>query len=145
LVDDSCVFGAPNGDVTTFYQFTGSRYPSSPLIQGSDGSFYGAAGGLSSGGSFVYKLSTGGVLKVLHQFIPGKKQFGIDTAGVVQGPNGNLYGLTNTDGTATEGTVYEVSTDGSTFDAIRAGLCRPHRARVSTFRCELGREFPRHN
>jgi uncharacterized repeat protein (TIGR03803 family) len=105
----------PNGDVTTFYQFTGSRYPSSRLIQGSDGSFYGAAGGLSRGGSLVYKLSIGGVLKILHQFIPGKKQFGIGTAGVVQGPNGNLYGLTNTDGTAGKGTVYEVSTDGSIF------------------------------
>jgi uncharacterized repeat protein (TIGR03803 family) len=102
----------PNGDVSTFYQFSGAESPASPLIQGSDGNFYGAGFGISGGFTFVFKLTTAGVLTVLHTFTTA------DTLGVVQGPNGYLYGLTNVDGTAKKGTVYEVSTDGSTFNVL---------------------------
>jgi uncharacterized repeat protein (TIGR03803 family) len=102
----------PNGDVSTFYQFSGTESPASSLIQGSDGNFYGAGFGISGGLTFVFKLTTTGVLTVLHTFTTA------DTVGVVQGPNGYLYGLTNVDGTAKKGTVYEVSTDGSTFNVL---------------------------
>jgi uncharacterized repeat protein (TIGR03803 family) len=108
----------PGGDVTTFYQFTGIEYPSGPLIQGSDGNFYGTGGGITSGVAFVYQLTTGGVFTVLHTFKPPGKHMGVVTLGVVQGSTGNLYGTTNTDGTAGKGTVYEVSTDGSTFNVL---------------------------
>ena len=107
-----------SGTVTTFFQFSGDEYPSGPLIEGSDGNFYGTGGGISSGASFVFQLTTAGTLTVLHTFTPASPHSGVDTLGVVQGPNGYLYGLTNTDGTARKGTVYEVSTDGSTFKVL---------------------------
>jgi uncharacterized repeat protein (TIGR03803 family) len=107
----------PSGAVTTFYQFTGSGFPWGALIQGSDGNFYGTAVGTSSNMSFVYRLTPRGVLKVLHKFTPTQGP-GVITTGVVQGPNGYLYGLSWGDGTGGMGTVYELSTDGSTFNVL---------------------------
>jgi uncharacterized repeat protein (TIGR03803 family) len=108
----------PSGDVTTFYQFTGSGFPWGALIQGSDGNFYGTAEGTSSNMSFVYRLTPRGVLKVLHKFTPSKGYTSVITLGVVLGPNGYLYGLSWGDGTGGMGTVYELSTNGSTFNVL---------------------------
>jgi uncharacterized repeat protein (TIGR03803 family) len=38
--------------------------------------------------------------------------------GLVQGPNGNLYGTTQLGGTAGNGVVFEISTDGSLFTVL---------------------------
>ena len=81
----------------------------------------GAFGGLGNCPSFddscgtVFKITTGGVLTILHRFN------GTDGAGpeamLVRGPNGNFYGTTVFGGTAcTEagcGTVFEMTRDGT--------------------------------
>jgi uncharacterized repeat protein (TIGR03803 family) len=102
----------PSGHVSTFYQFSGIGSAGGPLIQGSDGNFYGVGFAISGSFTSVFKLTKAGVLTVLHTFTTA------DSLGVVQGPNGYLYGVTNVDGTAKKGTVYEVSTDGSTFNVL---------------------------
>ncbi|MBV8098956.1 MAG: hypothetical protein JOZ31_07340 [Verrucomicrobia bacterium] len=105
------------GQVTTVYQFSGTEYPTGPLIQGSDGNFYGTAAGGPSDEEYVFQLTIGGVATVLHTF-KSRPHMPFDTQGLIQGPNGNLYGLTVGGGTANWGTVYELSTDGSSFNVL---------------------------
>jgi uncharacterized repeat protein (TIGR03803 family) len=104
----------PGGQVTTFYQFSDAG-SLRQLIQGSDGNFYGTA--LSPGGDYVFRLTTGGVLTVLHTFTTAAGTPS-NPEGVIQGPNGNLYGLTLDGGSANRGTVYELSTDDSSFNVL---------------------------
>jgi uncharacterized repeat protein (TIGR03803 family) len=82
-----------------------------PLIEGSDGNFYGTEA------NSVFKLTPGGKFTVLHIF--GKGKDGKGPAGAVaQGPNGNLYGMCFGGGTAGDGTIYEVSTDGFSYAVL---------------------------
>jgi uncharacterized repeat protein (TIGR03803 family) len=75
--------------------------PAGPLVQGSDGNFYGTteSGGAASLGT-VYKISSQGQLTILHSF--GDGSAALDGAspqeGLLQGPDGNFYGLTNLGG-----------------------------------------------
>jgi uncharacterized repeat protein (TIGR03803 family) len=102
----------PAGEISTFYTFSTIAIGLvGPLIQGSDGNFYGAAGIL------VFQLKPDGTFKVLHTF--GQGTDGKGPAGAVaQGPNGNLYGLCVVGGTAGNGTIYEISTDGSSYSVL---------------------------
>jgi len=102
----------PNREVSTFYTFaTNGVGLHGPLIEGSDGNFYGTAGG------FVFQLTPDATLTVLHTF--GQGQDGsIPVGTVAQGLNGNLYGLCSIGGTADFGTIYEVSTDGSMYTVL---------------------------
>jgi uncharacterized repeat protein (TIGR03803 family) len=102
----------PHGAVSTFYTFSSTATSlTGPLIEGTDGNFYGTAG------SIVFQLTPDATLTVLHTF--GQGTDGKGTAGaVVQGPNGNLYGLCTVGGTAGDGTIYEISTDGSSYSVL---------------------------
>jgi uncharacterized repeat protein (TIGR03803 family) len=104
----------PDGKVKTFYPFPGHQFPTSRLIEGSDGKFYGTSFDTSSPNhAYVFQLTATGVVTVLHTF-----NGTVGTMGVTEGPNGNLYGLTDLDGTAGKGTVFEVSADGSSFAVL---------------------------
>jgi uncharacterized repeat protein (TIGR03803 family) len=91
------------------YQIEGS--PTSGLIEGRDGSFYGTSGPLG-GGSYgsVFKISPDGTLTVLHRFT------GLDgsqpSAGLVQGTDGKFYGSAGGGGAFDLGTIFRVSSDG---------------------------------
>jgi len=103
-----------NGHVKTVYQFPGLQWPTSGLIQGNDGKFYGTSSdGTSPYDEYVFQLTATGVVTVLHTFVGA-----VGVTGVTQGPNGDLYGLTDLDGTAGNGTVFELSTDGSSFNVL---------------------------
>jgi uncharacterized repeat protein (TIGR03803 family) len=56
------------------------------------------------------------VVTVLHSF--GQGSDGKDPRGIVEGPNGNLYGATFLGGTGGQGTIFEVSTDGSSYTVL---------------------------
>jgi uncharacterized repeat protein (TIGR03803 family) len=108
------------GKVTTIYKFdqTHGAGPLSPVIQGTDGNFYGttSAGG-TSGLGVVFKLTTAGVITVLHNFIgsDGEKPL----AGLVQANDGNLYGVASAGGSLGFGTIFKVtSTSDHTFSVI---------------------------
>jgi uncharacterized repeat protein (TIGR03803 family) len=102
----------PDGTVSPFYTFSSNvDRLTAPLIEGTDGNFYGTAG------SFVFQLTPDATLTVLHTF--GQGTDGKGPAGAVaQGPNGNLYGLCTVGGTAGDGTIYEISTDGSSYTVL---------------------------
>jgi hypothetical protein len=85
---------APGGTVTTFYTFASLYFPTGPLIQGSDGNFYVAADypGTANGDTML-QITPSGTATILHTFGQGTDGRGVSGA-VVQGPNGNLYGMT---------------------------------------------------
>ena len=111
-----------NGALTSLYSFglvedinglpIDGTNPRAGLVQGSDGYFYGttAAGGTNDGGT-VFKISTNGALTSLYSF-GGGNDGGNPRAGLVQGSDGYLYGMTSTGGTNQQGTVFKISTNG---------------------------------
>jgi uncharacterized repeat protein (TIGR03803 family) len=84
----------PTGTLTTLHSFGGSdgANPIGPLMQASDGNFYGTTEAGGYGFGTVFKVTPGGVLTTLHKF--DGSDGGYPTAGLVQATNGRLYGTT---------------------------------------------------
>jgi uncharacterized repeat protein (TIGR03803 family) len=113
----------PEGVETILVSFAGAAgaSPAGGLIQGSDGNFYGTteAGGARGGGT-VFKLTPQGVETILYSFTGGSDgayPFGQ----LLQGSDGNFYGVTNQGGNETCpdgqaeiscGTVFKVTPEG---------------------------------
>ena len=96
------------GALTTLHSFglADGEYPDSPLIQATDGNFYGMthAGGnttlcvftRSTGCGTMFEITPAGTLTTLHSFAPSQ---GISPAGaLLQGTNGTFYGTTSEGG-----------------------------------------------
>jgi uncharacterized repeat protein (TIGR03803 family) len=119
-VDQGTVFQiTPDGTETVLHIFgvaTGDGiFPYAPPIEGRDGNFYGTtqAGGANTGYGAVYKMTvSGGVGKItiLHSFdsTDGYYPYGP----LVQGSDGNFYGVTAQGGTMTYGTVFKITPSG---------------------------------
>jgi uncharacterized repeat protein (TIGR03803 family) len=119
-MDDGTVFKiTPSGTLTSLHSFAGSdgQFPFGTVIQGSDGNFYGTTiqGGASGVGT-VFKMDTSGVVATvttLHSFVgsDGAQPYG----GLIQGSDGNFYGMTTTGGTASggSGTVFMITPSGA--------------------------------
>ena len=89
------------------------QYPRAPLIQGTDGNFYGTSykgGDLAFSGGTVFQCTPEGVVTVLHGFTDPEGDS--PEGGLVQGSDGNLYGTTEGGGTANLGAVYRVTLAG---------------------------------
>jgi uncharacterized repeat protein (TIGR03803 family) len=104
---------SPTGVLTTLYRFSSdgkNGYAPSPLMQATNGHFYGTTmyGGATNGG-VIFEITPKAVVSLLHSFdgtdgsVPG---------GLVQATNGILYGTTQFGGTSNLGTVYEITTAG---------------------------------
>lgn len=106
--------------IYNFNSPTGSQ-PTGGLMQASDGKLYGTAslGGTSSGG-VVFQVTTGGVYKVLRNFVaapPATDGYG-PTAGLVQGSDGFLYGVNSLGGASGLGTLFKINTAGTSFAVL---------------------------
>ena len=112
---------APGEAVSGLVEFPYGNYdgadPLGPLVQGSDGNFYGttaAGGGVSSGQEYdlgtVYKMTPAGVLTLLHSFSPADG--GSPSGGLVEGADGNFYGTTFNEGANGAGTVFSITPAG---------------------------------
>jgi uncharacterized repeat protein (TIGR03803 family) len=108
----------PSGTVTTLASFSQANgfTPSSPLIQATDGNFYGTTpdGGANYPGfGTVFKVTPSGTLTVLHSFdgADGEKSF----AALVEGSDGNFYGTTSFGGGNANyaGTVFKITASGT--------------------------------
>ena len=89
------------------------QYPRAPLIQGTDGNFYGTSykgGDLTLSGGTVFRCTPEGVVTVLHGFTDPEGDS--PEGGLVQGSDGNLYGTTEAGGIANLGAVYRVTLAG---------------------------------
>ena len=111
-----------NGVETVLYSFGGGptgatsatdgASPAGPLIQGSDGNFYGTthSGGTNNAGT-VFNMTSLGVETVLYSF-GGGSDGEFPDAGLVEGNDGNFYGTTYLAGTFGGGTVFRVTPAG---------------------------------
>jgi uncharacterized repeat protein (TIGR03803 family) len=103
---------SPGGGFSSLFSFarTNGANPSAALAQANDGSFYGTA---RSGGAFrsgtVFNLATNGTLTLLHSFTAGADGADPYYAGLVEGMDGNLYGLTSARGRNGSGTFYRIA------------------------------------
>ena len=118
--EDGTIFKiTTEGQLTTLYRFSLSGvdgyYPINPLVQATDGDFYGTTseGGAYSEGT-VFKIAAGGALTTLHSFdaADGQNSYGA----LVQGIDGNFYGTTFYGGSSVCndgcGTVFKMTPSG---------------------------------
>jgi len=115
----------PAGVLTTLYSFCSldacadGNSPEAPLIQATNGNFYGttfgggASGGDSNNGT-VFEITPTGSLTTLHRFClqSGCPDGQYTYAGLLQATDGNLYGSTYLGGTSNHGTVYKITPAG---------------------------------
>jgi uncharacterized repeat protein (TIGR03803 family) len=114
---DGTVFKITSGGtLTSLVSFTGPNgvFPRSRLLQGTDGNFYGSTnfGGSSyvsptnQGNGTVFQMTPAGVFTTLVSFnsTNGSDPFG----GLVQGTDGNIYGVTQTGGTSNVGVFFQL-------------------------------------
>ena len=105
----------PDGSFTILHDFTSTwqiegNGPSTPLVQGSDGDFYGTSqvgGNGGSGRGTVFRMTSNGTVTVLHTF-PGGVDGANPTGPLIQGLDGNFYGMTNFGGTG-YGTIFRMT------------------------------------
>jgi uncharacterized repeat protein (TIGR03803 family) len=121
---ESCGFGfgsgyvfsiTPSGGLNLLYNFTGGGDGGQPIgtpVEGSDGNFYGTTlvgGGVANCGT-IYQMMPSGSLTTLHTFA------GTDGCGsyapLVQGNDGNFYGVTTSGGSNGVGVVFKITPAG---------------------------------
>jgi len=123
----------PAGTLTTLWSFCSyaqcedGESPYAGLVQGSDGNFYGTTyeGGcvayfkhacLAEGEGTLFKITPSGTLTVLYSFCistgctDGANPY---AAGLVQGSDGNFYGMTYAGGAYDNGTVFKITPSGT--------------------------------
>lgn len=113
--------------ITALFKFTCNGnlcsqgfFPTGKLVQAHNGNFYGATSGggtnANSGGT-IFQITPTGVLTTLFSFDSGSNgnfpNGKTPLGGLVQGPDGFLYGATALGGTHNAGTVFKISTAGN--------------------------------
>jgi uncharacterized repeat protein (TIGR03803 family) len=121
----------PSGTLTTVYSFCSQvggdgvcadgAEPVGPLVQATNGEFYGTT---VVGGANVYvtvfKVTAGGTLTTLYSFCPQGSQWNCPDGdgaapdwGLVQATNGDLYGTTQFGGANSQGTIFKITPTGT--------------------------------
>jgi len=108
----------PAGKLTSLYEFCSQHscddgmHPSTVLVQGADGSFYGTTqrGGDKGGYGTVFKVSRKGKLTVLHSF--NGTDGWTPNGSMVLASDGNFYGTTEVGGANGKGVVFKVTPRG---------------------------------
>jgi uncharacterized repeat protein (TIGR03803 family) len=114
----------PNGTFSVLHTFLNQEEGSAPkaIIQAKDGNLYGVTrgGGVNpntpAGGGTFFKLALDGTFTKLYDFDTGDQDAGVFPSAIVQGSDGNFYGLTRDGGSSglNEGTYFRLSPDGKT-------------------------------
>ncbi|QNF32735.1 T9SS type A sorting domain-containing protein [Adhaeribacter swui] len=109
----------PAGTITIMHHFAGfdgNAPGSNNLIQAADGNFYGmtSSGGMNNNGAepgIAFRITPGGEYKVIYNFTrnEGYRPYG----DLLQGPDGNFYGMTYYGGTFDKGTVFKLTPSGT--------------------------------
>jgi len=102
-----------SGTPTILHTFNGSDglYPVAPLIEASDGNFYGTTwrGGASDLGT-VFRIDAAGTLATLYDF--AGTDGGSPVGALLEGSDGFLYGATSEGGANGFGTIFRIGTSG---------------------------------
>jgi uncharacterized repeat protein (TIGR03803 family) len=115
---------APDGTLSVVHAMATNEEGYSPfsgVIQGSDGNLYGTTylGG-AEGGGVVYKVALDGTYTVLRNLGQDKTDAVLPYGGLLQAPDGYLYGTTLRGGANDRGTVFRLSTTGSEFSILHS-------------------------
>src|SRR6266567_452607 len=106
----------PGTTLATLYSFKDANdgsNPLAPLVQATNGSFYGTANsGGASRAATVFRITTNGALGTLHAF-SGGNDGGAPRAGLIQAADGNLYSTTSSGGANFGGTVFRMTINGA--------------------------------
>src|SRR5579863_8272254 len=99
------------------FDFADGSSPLSALVQATDGNLYGATyyGGAYQGGA-IFRITPGGTLTTLYNFCAEGypcSDGASPSAPLVQDTDGSLYGTTYYGGAYDEGTVFQITTDGT--------------------------------
>ena len=112
----------PQGVLTKLHDFSAfdGHYPVAPLIQATNGNFYGTAwvggntqacpGDLEAGCGTVFEITSKGTFRTVHAF--NLADGASPLAGLTQGADGNLYGTTWQGGDDGYGTIFRITTSG---------------------------------
>ena len=110
----------PSGAITVLHSFgttdDGAR-AQAPLLQASDGNFYGttAGGGVYDMGA-IFRMTPAGQVSVVHAFAGGGSEGTQPAAGLLQATDGNFYGTTPSGGSTVSGggfgTVFRLTPTG---------------------------------
>ena len=86
-------------------------FPQTPLVQGSDGNFYGTTsdGQGGSGSGSIFRITPAGALTALYRF---SGPDGAAPNGLVQASDGNFYGTTGGGGANNNGTIFGLTPGG---------------------------------
>jgi uncharacterized repeat protein (TIGR03803 family) len=102
-----------SGTFTVLHTFAGSdgANPIAPLMQGTDGAFYGSTfSGGTNGDGTIFRITASGEYQVLVNF---NGPNGVNPFGpMVQAGDGNLYNVTSTGGTSGAGVAYKMTPGG---------------------------------
>jgi uncharacterized repeat protein (TIGR03803 family) len=101
----------PSGQFKSLYQFVHGEQPQDPLVQATDGNFYGTThyGGTSNNGS-VFRITLAGKLTVIYNF--DATHGAAPYSPLIQGADGNFYGTTIGGGSASGGVVFKLTRAG---------------------------------
>jgi uncharacterized repeat protein (TIGR03803 family) len=95
----------------SYFDGTNGEGPVGPLVQATDGNFYGVAG-LPTGGE-VYRVTPGGEINTVYSFCSQPNCADGETPiSPILGSDGNLYGTTYLGGSTNSGTIYKLTLDG---------------------------------
>jgi uncharacterized repeat protein (TIGR03803 family) len=91
-----------------------NSFPHSPLIQATDGQFYGTIrrGNGSSQGK-VFKMTAAGAVTIVHTFTGSASDGGEPAGALLQAPDGLFYGTTTKGGSAGRGTIFRMTSGGA--------------------------------
>ncbi len=107
-----------SGNITNLYFFGSSPNDGDDaqggLVQGSDGNFYGTTlyGGTNDAGT-IFRISSDGTFTNLYFFVGPPNDGANPQAALVQGSDGNFYGMTSSGGTNDNGTIFRISSGGN--------------------------------
>ena len=108
----------PAGAITLLHSFDGTHGfgPNAPLMQASNGNFYGTTVNGGNNEGVVFEISPAGVFTDLHDF-DLSQDGGEPFSALIEGTNGVLYGTTVYGGTFNVGTIYRITLGGG-FKAL---------------------------
>ena len=100
--------------VLTSFSGPNGLSPKAPLVQGTDGSFYGTTyGGGAHNLGTIFRMTPAGSLTTLYSFGTTSTDGANPLGGLVQGTDGNFYGTASKGGEYDEGTVFKVTPSGA--------------------------------
>ncbi|MBI5774413.1 MAG: choice-of-anchor D domain-containing protein [Verrucomicrobia bacterium] len=100
----------PAGTLTTLVNFNygNGAYPQGSLVRANDGDFYGLTYYSSPGSGTAFKLTPAGTLTTLVYLNTSGGGSGYSAGSLVQGVDGNLYGMSESGGTGNSGTLFRL-------------------------------------